>query len=157
MSRQSAFIKVSGDLCAAPEFLEFLRITARDYFAVVCVGGGTQINEALKKAGFVVQKHGPLGRETSSFEERQLARDVLETNQAILQDKLKSLGIPVTVVIPVLEIASVLCHVNGDQMVRTVYLGFDKLYIITMPDRAEEKAKQFADLPKVEVVSLMPF
>lgn len=120
---------------------------------VVCVGGGTQINEAFKKAGIEIGKHGPLGRETKSFEERQLARDVLEFNQARLQDKLAKEGITATVTIPVIDVGSVLCHVNGDQMVKTVYLGFDDIFIITTLERREAKAKEFKDLPKVQVLS----
>ena len=57
---------------------------------VILVGGGTQINRAFEEAGLKPGKHGPLGRETNSFKERQLARDTLEYNQAELQDLLAS-------------------------------------------------------------------
>ncbi len=156
MPRQSAFVKVSGDVCTSPVFLEFVRSISHNYEVVVCVGGGTQINQAFLEAGLLVEKYGPLGRETKSLRERQLARDVLEENKIAVQDALESLKISATVVIPVLDIGSVLCHVNGDQMIRTVYLGFDKLYVVTTGDRVSQKRKEFASLPKVEVVSLSP-
>ena len=152
MGRKSVFVKVSGDLFLSENFLGGLMKLTRDFFVVICVGGGTQINKALKKAGYETKKHGPLGRETSSFEEKQIARDVLEENQMRLQDILADRKIPATVVIPVIDVGSVLCHVNGDTFVRTVYLGFDQIYIATTPERAEQKRKDFADLPKVRVL-----
>lgn len=150
--RQTAFVKVSGDLCSSQEFIAGISKLARQFFVVICVGGGTQINEAFEKAGIKTGPHGPLGRETRTFKERQLARDILEQNQAELQDALAAQGIVATVTIPVLEIGSVLCHVNGDQMVRTVYLGFDRIFVITTKDRIEKKKKEFQDLSKVEVL-----
>ncbi|MCI5108414.1 MAG: hypothetical protein MRY49_01030 [Candidatus Pacebacteria bacterium] len=153
MARETAFVKVSGDMFNKPEFISGLARLSSEYFVVVCVGGGTQINLAFKEIGVGVGIHGPLGRETKSFYERQLARDVLERNQVELQDILASEKITATVIIPTLEIGSVLCHVNGDQMVRTVYLGFDRIFVVTVPDRHEKKKAEFVDLPKVEVLS----
>ena len=152
--RKNLFVKVSGDLSRSVSFIEYLRTVTRDYFTVVCVGGGTQINEALSKAGIVPGSHGPMGRELPSFELRQVARDVLEKNQSELQDTLASLGISAMVIIPVLDLGSVLCHVNGDEMVKTAYIGFDQLVVITTEDRVERKARDFVDLDKVKVVSL---
>ena len=153
MPRKTAFVKVSGDLCNSPRFIAALQKLVRNCFVVVCVGGGTQINKAFQRAGIKTGKHGPLGRQARSFKERQLARDVLEKNQARLQDALANQGVIATVTIPVLDVGSVLCHVNGDQMVRTVYLGFDRIFIITTPERLAQKAKEFKDLPKVKVLS----
>jgi acetylglutamate kinase len=140
-------------MCDNHEFIDSLYHITKESFVVICVGGGTQINEAFKKAGLDVGTHGPLGRETKSFRERQLARDILEENQARLQDRLAKERIVATVIIPVLDVGSVLCHVNGDQFVRTVYLGFDNLFIVTTPDRIEKKKLEFADLPKVQVMA----
>lgn len=155
MARHTAFVKVSGDLCEHEECLAVLGELGRQYFVTVCVGGGTQINEALVAAGYDHATHGPLGREAQSFRERQIARDVLEENQMRLQDELADSGVPVdAVTIPVLDIATVLCHVNGDQMVRTAYLGYDQLYVLTTPERYEVKRAQFADLPRVTIVAL---
>lgn len=156
MARRRAFVKVSGDLCTSPEFLGFVWRLSREYFVVICVGGGTQINQAFTEAGLPVGTHGPMGRETRSPEEHRLAQNVLEKNRTLLLDKLESLGICARVIIPVLEIGSVACHVNGDQMVRTAYIGFDKLYVITTNDRKDKKIEEFVDLPKIEIVSFSP-
>ena len=153
MPRKNCLIKLSGD-CLGNATLEWIRELSRAYFVVICVGGGTQIKEAFAKAGFPDSAYGPLGRETKSFAERQLARDVLEHNQATLQDRLAEENIPAVVVIPVLEIGNVLCHVNGDQFVLTAYLGFDAVYVVTLPEREAKKRKDFAPYPKIQVISL---
>ena len=152
MGRLTALVKVSGDLCKRNEVIEWIRKLAAEYFVVICVGGGTQINEAFKKAGIRVKKHGPLGRETEGFKERQIARDVLEENQEELQDILASKGITATVVIPVLEIGTVLCHINGDIFILTGYLGFDKIYVLTYESRVKIKKRDFKKYPKIEII-----
>jgi acetylglutamate kinase len=152
--RKNLFIKVSGDVCDTESFIDYLKEITTKFFTVICVGGGTQINEVFAKIGVEACSHGPMGREHSSFELRQVARNTLEKNQCRLQDKLAGLGINAVVVIPVIDVGSVLCHVNGDQMVRTVYIGFDKLVVITTPERMDKKASEFSGLTKVEVVGL---
>lgn len=156
MARKTAFIKVSGDLCTSEAFIEKLKELCEEFFVVVCVGGGTQINNTFIKQGVQVGKHGPLGRETKSFKERQLARDILEENQAELQDLLAKKKIVATVIIPVLDLGSVLCHVNGDQMIKTAYLGYDQLFIVTTPERHQQKEADFSELPKIQILSF-PF
>ena len=152
MPRKTALIKVSGDLCYRDDVFEYIKTVAKDYFIVICVGGGTQINQAFIEQGLTVGKHGPLGRETKSFKERQVARDILEKNQAKVQDLLAEKGIPAVVVIPVFDIGTVLCHVNGDIFILVSYLGYDKICVTTMEDRVEEKKKFFASYPKIEIV-----
>lgn len=152
MSRKNCLIKLSGD-CLKGSVLEWIRELSSTHFVVICVGGGTQIKEAFAKAGFPDSAYGPLGRETKTFSERQLARDVLERNQAEVQDLLAEVGIHAVVVIPVLEIGNVLCHVNGDQFVLTAYLGFDELYVVTTSEREAKKKEFFALYEKVKVVS----
>ena len=151
MSRKNCLVKVSGDMFNN-DMLQWIKTLSQKYFVVVCVGGGTQINEAFAKANLPVGNFGPLGREANSFEERQLARDILEKNQAEIQDRLDEIGARVSVVLPVLDIGSVLCHVNGDQFVITAYHGFDVLYVVTTYQRANKKKEFFAPYPKVKVV-----
>ncbi|MEK7100965.1 MAG: hypothetical protein AAB921_02595, partial [Patescibacteria group bacterium] len=110
-TRGNAFVKISGDEYLNPAFRIWVRELASRYFVVICVGGGTQVNEEYARRGFPVKKHGPMGREAENLEQRQVARDVLEANQAALQDRLAVEGIFVTVEIPVLMIGTVLCHV----------------------------------------------
>lgn len=138
MARPNAFVKISGNLLENAAVLEWLRELARFYFVVICIGGGEQINAVYKERGLPI-KFGPLGRITRSLEERQIARDILEENQAIIQDLLDEKEINARVIIPVEEIGGVLCHINGDIMMLASYLGYDKLFILTTKDRVEKK------------------
>ncbi|MDP1689078.1 MAG: hypothetical protein Q8L47_03020 [bacterium] len=153
MSRRKIFVKVSGDEFLKPAFLKWIKKICKKAWVVICVGGGTQINEEFNRRGFPVKVHGPMGREINTFEERQVQRDVLEVNQEALQDRLVKENIFAVVEIPIITIGTVLCPVNGDEMIRTAYLGFDELYIITTTiTRAKEKAAIFLDLPYVTIL-----
>jgi len=155
MKNQTVFVKVSGDLLNSPAFLKKLEEIGRNVLKlVICVGGGTQINEALTQAGFKVGKHGPLGRELKTTEERQIAKDVLNRNCAELRDYVNATALGADVIIPVLGLGGVICHVNGDLFVKAVYNGFDRLYVFTMKDRVVAKAKEFNHLPKVRIIGL---
>lgn len=152
MARPNAFIKMSGNLLKKEDVIEWLSNLQKNYFLVICIGGGEQINEAFKKNGFEI-KFGPLGRITKSLEERQLARDVLEKNQAIVQDLINNYGINARVIIPVDDVATVLCHVNGDVKALSVYNGYDRIFFITLKDRVEKKkmwVKKIAELFEAE-------
>ncbi|EKD24377.1 MAG: hypothetical protein ACD_81C00035G0001 [uncultured bacterium] len=148
---KTAFVKISGDLISREDVLDWIRVLTQDYFVVVCSGGGTQINKAFEERGIPVV-FGPLGREIERFEDRQFAREILEKNQAEIQDLLQAKQIQATVVIPVLDIGSVLCHINGDVYVLAAYLGFDALYVLTLEDRVAKKTEEFKMYPKVTVV-----
>jgi len=153
MALKKIFVKVSGDEFLSCAFLDLLAELAKQKpWLVVEVGGGTQINAEFERLGFPIKVHGPLGREMDTFEERQTQRDVLERNQALLQDALAERNIFAVVEIPILIIGTVICPVNGDQMVRTAYLGYDEIYVVTTTSRAEKKAQMFSDLPKVRVM-----
>lgn len=151
---KNCLIKISGDFTAPPEkLIEFIKDLSKDCFVVICLGGGSQINEAFKNKGFEI-KFGPAGRETNSLEQRQLARDILEENQAKFQDALQESGVHATVVMPVIEVGTVLCHVNGDQYILSAYNGFDSIFVVTLPERIEAKNKDFSLYPKIQVISL---
>jgi acetylglutamate kinase len=150
MARKTALIKISGDLLSKKEVTEKIREISQEYFTVVTVGGGTQISEAFQQKGFPI-KFGPLGRETGSLEEKQLARDVLEKNQMEIQDFLAAEGIVATVIVPFTDVASVLCPINGDVFVLAAYLGFDELHVFTLKERTEKKRKEFEKYPKIKV------
>jgi len=146
------FVKASGDLFYRPDVIEWIRKLAAEYYVVILVGGGTQINEAFVEAGFEVGKHGPLGRETKNLEEKQLARDVLEVNKDVLQDLLALHGISAYVEKPVWEVAGVLCHINADIFTLAVYHGFDKLFVLTLESRVKAKEQELERYPKIEVI-----
>lgn len=149
--KQTAFVKISGDLLSRDDVIDWIRVLAQDYFVVICSGGGAQINKAFEEKG-ISTVFGPLGREIERFEDRQLAREVLEKNQVEIQDLLHDKNIHATVVIPILDIGSVLCHVNGDIYVLAAYLGFDKSYVLTLENRAAKKREEFKAYSKIEVV-----
>ena len=138
MAKPNAFVKISGNLIEKEDVLGWLKNLSRKYFVVVCIGGGKQINKAFQDHGFDIN-FGTLGRITKTLEERQVARDVLEQNQAMIQDLLDEQGIHARVSKPVLDIATVLCHVNGDIQVLAAYNGYDSLYILTLESKVKDK------------------
>ena len=151
MARKTALIKISGDLINSQEVIQWIKEISQESFTVICVGGGTQINEAFINSGIALGTHGPLGRETNTFLERQLARDILESNQSDLQDTLAKQNISASVVIPTLDIGTVLCHVNGDRLVLAAYHGYNKLYIVTKKERVATKELEFTKYPKISI------
>ncbi|NTV44743.1 MAG: hypothetical protein HGA67_03570 [Candidatus Yonathbacteria bacterium] len=151
IKEKTAFVKISGDLLDNPDILPWLKKLETTHTVVICVGGGSDINRALSEQGFIVGEHGPMGRELGTFEGKQLARDVLERNRAKFQHLLDTHNIHARVEIPVLDVGGILCHVNGDTMVRNAYLGFDVLYVLTKTNRVPKKKLQFADLSRVRI------
>ena len=163
MAKQNALIKISGSLLKDKKAIGQIKKISKKYSTVLLIGGGEQINKAFEKRGWKV-KFGPLGRITKTLEEKQLARDILEKNQEIVQDMIDELGIGARVIIPVDEIATVLCHVNGDIKVLSAYNGFDKIFMFTPKNNVLKKKKwlkQLADcfkhidegnIDKIEVI-----
>lgn len=148
--RKNALVKISGNLLESRGVLECLKTMADECHLVVCIGGGTQINAAFEKRGLPI-KFGPHGRETATLEERQLARDVLEVNQALVQDQFHKLGIRAEVVIPVENVGSVLCHMNGDLFVFKGLIDFDRICVFTEVHNVAKKREFYKDYPKIEI------
>ncbi|MBI4084406.1 MAG: hypothetical protein HY431_00730 [Candidatus Levybacteria bacterium] len=148
---KNILIKVSGDVKNHPDFLTFAVGQTKENYVVVITGSGTQVSKALETAGYMVQ-YNEHGRVTATWEERKIARDVLEKEAKALEDKF--LGKGIVVIPPILYAGSVLCHINADNLVKAYYLGFDEVYIFTLKERVEAKEKEFANYPKVKVVSV---
>jgi len=148
---KNVLIKASGDVTGNEEFIHFAAKKAKNNYVVVICGGGTQINAAFEKAGFkiIFDNHG---RVTETWEERKLARDILEIEEKKLQDKF--IGTGVTVKAPILDAGGVICPVNGDRQVKAYYLGFEEIYVFTLKERIENKKKFFDGFPKVEIIAL---
>ena len=149
--RKTAFVKVSGDLVTRRDVIKWLGELTQTHYVVICVGGGLQINREFRRRG-IPRDFGPLGRRNKTFKEKQLARNILEKNQIKVQDYLAEKGITAVVIIPVLDLGSVLCHVNGDTMVEVAYIGFDDLFVITTEGRKADKEKDFGNLRRVQVI-----
>lgn len=148
---KNILIKGSGDVTAHEKFLNFVKEKAKESFVVVICGGGTQVSEALQEAGYEI-RYDEHGRVTESWEERKIARDVLELEQQQLQDKL--IGTGAYVITPMLEVATVLCHINADALVKACYLGFKEIYVFTLQNRISDKQSAFAGYPRVQIIGL---
>ncbi len=127
---ENVLVKISGVLQDNKIALTEMSHLGQVSDLTVVPGGGPQINEAFKKAGYKIE-FGPFGRICHSFEERQLARDILELNQKGVQDYLRRSGVNARVVMPVIDVSSVLCHVNGDLYALAVSNGFDQIKFFT--------------------------
>ena len=149
---KNILIKVSGDLGETQKFYDFTVDKAKDSFVVVISGAGGQINAALEKAGYQIRFDELHGRITETWEERKIARDILEVEEKKLQDKFVGKG--VAVMAPILNARSVLCHINGDNLVKALYLGFEEIYVFTLKDRLEAKKEIFKEWPKVEIIGI---
>lgn len=146
---KNILIKGSGDITDSQKFFEFVIKKAKGNHVVVICGGGTKISEALEKAGYPV-KFDNLGcRTTKTWEERIIMRDILEHEQKKLQNKFVGKG--VFVEIPIIYGGTVLCPINGDDLVKALELGFQEIYIFTTKERIKKKIVKFKNLPKVKV------
>jgi len=159
MPKPNALVKISGDLLQNKKVINWLRVVSKKYSVVVLVGGGTQINNEFAKHGWPIE-FGPLGRITKTLEKKLVASNILERNQAIVQDLFDSKKISVRVAVPIVRIADVHCQVNGDVMVLAGYNGFDRIFILTTKERSKKKGEKFfkldtvfGNLEKIEIVS----
>ena len=138
MVKPNVCVFISGDLIQREDAIKELKKYHDDYSVAICTGGGKQINQAFKERGFEVD-FGPLGRNTKTLEERQLARDILEQNQARIQDLLDEHKVHARVFIPVWNIADVLCPMGKEVMLLATYIGYDLVLIFTFESRVREK------------------
>ncbi|MDO8260214.1 MAG: hypothetical protein Q7T50_01800 [Candidatus Magasanikbacteria bacterium] len=148
MFKPNGLIKISGDGLENKEVLDYLREFSRKYSTVIIVGGGSDINEAFKRRGYSID-FCPMGRIMETLEERQLARNMLEKNQAKFQDQLDEKGIIARVEIPFREIGTVSCPENGDLTVLSGYIGFDKIVIFTREKMVKKKKSWLKKVAKV--------
>ena len=147
-----AFVKVTGDRLNEPLFHDWLATLTKTHKVIVCVGGGTQINEEFDARGLPVKKHPLLGRDTDT-EGLRVAHTVLKNNKARLCAALRARGAKADILLPIVYMADELCHVDADLMVLNAYWGFETLYVVTTPERVAQKREQFSSLPKVHILS----
>ena len=153
MAKPNAWVQISGDLLGNEDVFKRLKEISEKYSVAIDGGGGRHINEEFKRRGFEI-KFGIMGRITKTLKERQVARDVLEVDQAIVQDLLDEKGISARVTIPVNEESTVLCHKNGDLKILEVYNGYDKIFRFTREDKVAEK-EEFKRLLEIALQYLM--
>ncbi len=149
---KNVLVKVSGDVKNKQKFKDFVIKLAKKAFVVIVVGGGTEISEKLTDAGYKIIFDDKHGRVTETWEERKIAREVLEKNAKKMQDDFVGKGIIVTP--SIIDIAGVTCHINGDNYIKAAYLGFDELYVFTLKDRKDAKKEIFKNYEKVKIITV---
>ena len=149
---KNILIKGSGDVTSSKGFFDLVVEKAHDNYVVVICSGGTKISAALEKAGHTVAYDMQNRRITKTLEERTIMRDILEEEEKRLQDVFVGTG--VVVVSPILYAGSVVCPINGDDLVKAYDLGFDEIYVLTKPERVKKKRNVFKEFANVEVVGL---
>jgi hypothetical protein len=145
MAKKNLGVKVSGNGLRSRKVQDYLRENQQKYSITVVIGGGSDINKEFEERGWE-KDFCLLGRNTDSLKKRQVARDRLEVNQAELQDILDENGINARVVIPFIDVATVLCPENGDMMILSMYLGYDKLVIFTEEKNVVTKGQWLKDM-----------
>jgi hypothetical protein len=151
-------IKGSGDITDSKQFFDFViekaGTTFGKYLVVIC-GGGTKISAALKKAGYTIEFDSMNRRVLHSLEERAIMESVLIHEQTELLNKFVKAGIVnVSVIPPLLHAGSVMCPINGDDLVKACSLGFDEIYILTKPERVMSKHYVFSGYPNIKIVGI---
>ena len=149
---KTILIKGSGDVTERQEFLDFINEKSKKDYVVVICGGGSKINKALKEAGYSVRFDDFGRRITKTPEEKTIARNILEKERNILQDKFYTKN--VSVLSPILYAGAVICHINGDDLVKAYELGFDEIFVFTKEKRIEKKKLIFKDIPKIKIVGI---
>ena len=149
---KNVLIKASGDVTGEKGFIDSVIELAKENYVVLICGGGTKISFALESAGYSIEFDSLGRRITKTWEERLIMRNILETEEKKLQNEFVGKG--VVVLPPILYAASVLCPINGDDLVRAYELGFDEVYVFTTKERVDKKRQEFQNIEKVTVLSI---
>lgn len=145
---KNTLIKASGDVTENPGFINFCEIKSKSENVVLICGGGSKITEAFKKANYPVKFDDQGRRITNNQAERMLMKEVLEEQKNILKEKLQ-FEKNISIVIPMLYVGQIWCPINGDDLVKAYYLGFDEIYVFTLRNRLDKKKIIFKDFPNV--------
>lgn len=148
---KNILIKASGDVLNDEKFIKFVKERARQNKIVVICGGGTQISEALMKAGYKI-KYDAFGRVVKMQKEKKIVKNVLGKQRRTLEKSINSKNIDI--IVPILQAGTVESHINGDNLVKAYYLGFDTIYVFTLKNRITGKKESFKDYPRVKILSI---
>ena len=148
---KNILVKGSGDTLENPKFIKFIKDKAKKNKLVVICGGGTQISEALAKAGYKIN-YNHLGRVAETKEEKNIIKKVLQKEKIKIEKRLNSKNIET--IIPVLKAGSVECHINADNLTKAYYLGFDYIFVFTLANRSKDKKRIFKDFPRVKIIGI---
>jgi acetylglutamate kinase len=148
---KNVLIKGSGDTLENPNFIKFIEDKAKKNKTVVICGGGTQISNALAKAGYKIN-YNHLGRVAETKEERNIIKKVLQKEKRKLEKRFSSRN--VEIIIPVLKVGAVECHINADNLTKAYYLGFDSIFVFTLKNRSKDKKNIFKDYLRVKIIGI---
>ena len=116
----NVLIKASGDVVDSQQLFDFIAEKAQSNYVVLICGGGTKINEALKKAGYMIGFDSMGRRVMKTTKEQIIMRDVLVEERERIQKKFEPFNgldyegkietTGVLVVAPFLYAGMVLCN-----------------------------------------------
>ncbi|MDI9355074.1 MAG: hypothetical protein QM532_02585 [Cyanobium sp. MAG06] len=150
---KNILIKASGDVTYYQKFFDFVLNKATNEIKIVVIcGGGTKISASLASAGYEIAYDNLNRRITKTNEEREIMKLVLEEERSLLEEKFT--GRNISVIIPVLYVDSIMCPINGDDMVKAYSLGFEEIYVVTLIDRVAKKEKDFIEYKNVTVIGI---
>ncbi|PID52212.1 MAG: hypothetical protein CR972_02930 [Candidatus Moraniibacteriota bacterium] len=148
----NVLIKGSDDVTEQKEFREFVIKKAKTNYVVVICDSKKKINFTLEAAGFEIQ-FDELGRRiNTTLNERMIIRNILEHEEKILQDAFVGKGIVVKA--PILYAGSVLCPIDGNDLVKSYEVGFEEVFVFTTKEQATQQSYIFRKYPKIQVFGI---
>ncbi len=150
--KHKVLIKVSGDLVDNKEVFTLAEKESKHSYVVLICGAGTKINKALEKAGYEIKFEKPHGRIIKTQEEEAIVKKILNQEEKRLKRKYDSIGVKIQS--SQLKIKGFFCPINGDNLVKAAYLGFNDIYVITLKKRIKDKKNVFFDFPKVKIIGI---
>lgn len=148
---KNILLKASGDVLHNSKFIKFAKDKAKKNTVVIICGGGTRISEALIKSGYKI-KYDDFGRVVKTEKEKSIVKNILGNQKKELEKIIG--GKNINIVIPILKAGEIECHINGDNLAKAYYLGFDAIYVFTLKNRIKSKKEIFKNFPKVKVIGI---
>lgn len=149
MLREKALEKISGNLVGNKDVLRYLKEISQEYILTICLGSGTQINEAFRAKGYPI-KFGKQGRICETLEQSLFAYEIQKKNKKDFEDVLIAEGINAIVEIPVVIENGIIRHINGDDYIRDAK-GYDRKEVLTFEKRVKDKKEQFKNYPEIKI------
>lgn len=135
---KSILVKVSGDFITNPKVINWLNNLAETCNVTVICGGGVQINDILRRKfnnwNVVYDELGR--RECADYKMKEFVAGVLCGISEMFRNSLRD---SITVLEPLFVIDDRIVHINGDDMLKALSLGYDELYCVTKEDRKSDK------------------
>jgi acetylglutamate kinase len=148
---KNILLKASGDVLHNPKFIKFSKDKSKNNKVVIICGGGTRISEALIKSGYKI-KYDNLGRVVETEKEKSIVKNILGKQKSAFNKIIGTKNIEV--IVPILKAGKIECHINGDNLAKAYYLGFDAIYVFTLKSRIKNKKETFKDFPKINVIGI---